>query len=58
MSATTNLLNPYAKFLNGQEPLAVLPNTPGKLKALAQKIGPGRMTTPPAPGKWSPRDIL
>jgi hypothetical protein len=36
----------------------VLPNTPGRLKALAQKIGPGRMTTSPAPGKWSPRDIL
>ena len=58
MATTTNILNPYAKFLNGQEPLAVLPETPGRLKALAQKIGQGRITTSPAPGKWSPRDIL
>lgn len=58
MSATADILNPYAKFLNGQDPMAVLPNTPGRLKALAQKIGQGRITTPPAPGKWSPREIL
>jgi len=58
MPATTDTLNPYAKFLNGQDPLAVLPNTPARLKALAQKIGSAGITTPAAPGKWSPRDIL
>lgn len=51
-------LNPYAKFLNGQDPLAVLPTTAGRLKALAQKIGPAKVATAPAPGKWSARDIV
>ena len=50
--------NPYAKFLNGQDPLAVLPNTPSRLKSLAQRIGAAKATTPPAPGKWSARDIV
>jgi len=58
MPTTTDTLNPYAKFLNGQDPLTVLRNTPARLKALAQKIGPARIKTPPAPGKWSARDIL
>lgn len=57
MSATTGILNPYARFLNGQDPLAVLPNTPSRLKELARIIGPGKITASPAPGKWSPRDI-
>lgn len=41
-------LNPYAHFLGDRNPLPVLADT----------IGPGRMSQPPAPGKWSPRDIL
>lgn len=56
--STAAVLNPYARFLNGQEPLAVLGQTPARLKSLAHKIGPGRITASPAPGKWSPRDIL
>jgi len=58
MPATADALNPYAKFLDGREPLAVLSETPGRLKALAQQIGAARITAPPAPGKWSPRDIF
>jgi hypothetical protein len=58
MSTSADTLNPYAKFLNGQQPLAVLPNTPSRLKELAQKIGAERINTSPAPGKWSPREIL
>ncbi|MFZ0691326.1 MAG: DinB family protein [Acidobacteriaceae bacterium] len=58
MSTVAATANPYAKFLQGQDPLAVLPNTPARLKALAQAIGPAKITTAPAPGKWSPRDIL
>ncbi len=58
MSATTGILNPYAKFLNGQDPLAVLPNTPSRLKELARMIGGGKIAASPAPGKWSPRDIF
>jgi hypothetical protein len=58
MSTVTDTANPYAKFLNGQDPLAVLPATPARLKTLAQTIGPAKITAPRAPGKWSPRDIL
>jgi uncharacterized damage-inducible protein DinB len=58
MSISADILNPYAKYLNGLDPLAVLPATAGRLKALAQKIGAERITASPAPGKWSPRDIL
>jgi DinB superfamily len=58
MAATTDTLNPYAKFLSGQDPLTILPGTPGRLTELAQRIGQSRITMPPAPGKWSPRDIF
>lgn len=54
---STAVLNPYAAFLNGP-PLAILEATTGRLQLLAQTIGPDRVTTAPAPGKWSARDIL
>jgi len=56
MSAAT--LNPYAVFLNGQEPMSVLDTTAGRLQFLAQAIDDEKITTAPAPGKWSARDIL
>ncbi|HEX3660907.1 MAG TPA: DinB family protein [Acidobacteriaceae bacterium] len=58
MTTPADTLNPYARFLGAQNPLAVLPATPSRLKSLARSIGPGSMTAPPAPGKWSARDIL
>lgn len=58
MTTTSTVLNPYAKFLGEQEPLKVIGATAGKLKALAEKIGPGEIDAAPAPGKWSPREIL
>lgn len=51
-------LNPYARFLGDQQPVPVLAATATRLEALARIIGPDRITTPPAPGKWSPRDIF
>lgn len=56
MSVAT--LNPYAVFLNGQDPLTILDTTAGRLQLLVQKIGDEKITTAPAPGKWSARDIL
>ncbi len=58
MSTATGTLNPYAKFLHGQDPVAAIRATPARLKSLAQTIGPTRITQSPAPGKWSARDIL
>jgi uncharacterized damage-inducible protein DinB len=51
-------LNPYARFLEGRDPVPVLAATPGRLESLVRAMGAGRITTPPAPGKWSARDIL
>lgn len=51
-------LNPYARFLDGQDPLVLLRATPSRLKNLAARIGPAQIAQSPAPGKWSPRDIL
>ena len=57
MSPTPEL-NPYARYLAGQEPLPVLAATPARLDALACGMTPERLDASPAPGKWSPREIL
>jgi hypothetical protein len=51
-------LNPYAKFLDGRRLEAILASTPSILSRLIESIGPGKATTPPAPGKWSPAEIV
>ncbi|HEX4065598.1 MAG TPA: DinB family protein [Acidobacteriaceae bacterium] len=56
--STAAVLNPYAKYLNAQDPVPVLRATSGRLKNLASVIGPAKIIQSPAPGKWSPRDIL
>jgi hypothetical protein len=58
MPTAADTLNPYAKFLASQDPLAVLKETHNRLHNLAHAIGPSRLTQSPAPGKWSPRDIF
>jgi DinB superfamily len=58
MTAATTVLNPYEKFLGEQEPLSVIGATAGKLKALADKVGPGKIEASPAPDKWSAREII
>ena len=51
-------MNPYASFLNGQDPIEVITATPKRLEALATRFGPKRISEPPAPGKWSAREVL
>ena len=51
-------LNPYAKFLDGKPAIDVISKTPGSLQALVMKADAARLTRPPAPGKWSVREIL
>lgn len=58
MTNPADTLNPYARFLDNQDPRTILPATPSRLKNLARIIGTDRIPQPPAPGKWSPRDIL
>jgi uncharacterized damage-inducible protein DinB len=52
------VLNPYANQLGGREPVGVIAATPARLRQLTIAIGPARIETPRAAGKWSPRDIL
>ena len=47
------MLNPYASYLGGRDPLEVIAITPGKLAQIAAL--PSR---PPAPGKWDVRQIV
>jgi len=52
-------LNPYAKFIDTTLPLIdSLAATPATLALLFESIGPDRTDTSPAPGKWSPTEIL
>jgi hypothetical protein len=58
MTTAPATLNPYAKYLGDQHPLAVLKASAGRLKELAAKIGPAKIGTAPAPGKWSAAEIV
>jgi hypothetical protein len=51
-------LNPYAKFIDHRPILEILASTPATLESLASSIGPDRVAVSPAPGKWSPAEIL
>ncbi len=50
--------NPYAKYLGQRRPLEVLRETPERLSALLDSIGPAGADRAPAPGKWSVSEIL
>jgi hypothetical protein len=51
-------MNPYAAHAGDRAPLDVIAETPRRLAKLLETIGPARVETPPAPGKWSARDIV
>jgi hypothetical protein len=51
-------MNPYAGHMDNQAPMDVIAATPRRLAQLIETIGAGRLETPPAPGKWSARDIV
>ena len=50
-------MNPYASYLGDQDPMRVLADTPARLQKISASLK-DRINTPPAPGKWSPREIL
>jgi uncharacterized damage-inducible protein DinB len=50
--------NPYASFLDSDNPLEVTKATPVRLENLLQALGPEKLELSPAPGKWSVRDIM
>jgi uncharacterized damage-inducible protein DinB len=51
-------MNPYASHLGDRNSLDVISDTPRRLAQLIDAIPSDRWETPPAPGKWSVRDIL
>ena len=51
-------MNPYTLQLGGQDPVAVIGDTPRRLHSLVEALGPERVGMAPAPGKWSVRQIL
>jgi hypothetical protein len=51
-------MNPYAKYLDGREPMAVLADTPGLLRLLLDAGGSAVAERALAPGKWTVRQIL
>jgi uncharacterized damage-inducible protein DinB len=51
-------VNPYASFLGSNDPVAVIASTPARLRELLDSAGDTLASQPPAPGKWSIREIL
>ena len=51
-------LNPYQKFLDGRPVREILAATPSTLAGLVETMGLAKSTHAPAPGKWSPAEIL
>lgn len=51
-------MNPYASFLGSRNALETVAQTPERIASLAAAIGHKRMGESPAPGKWSPREIV
>ena len=51
-------LNPYEKFLGDGDPVPVLFTTAGKLRTLTEGLTDEQLNAPPAPGKWSIREIV
>ncbi|MGA7339363.1 MAG: DinB family protein, partial [Terracidiphilus sp.] len=51
-------LNPYEKFLDGRPLESILASTPAALAEALGTIGDEKVSTPPAPGKWSAAEIV
>ena len=51
-------LNPYEQFLDGRTLDAILSTTSHELANQLQILGPERSVAKPAPGKWSPAEIV
>jgi uncharacterized damage-inducible protein DinB len=51
-------INPYARFLEGRDPIAQVHATPAALQSLIESIGPGGMARPYGEGKWNAAQIL
>lgn len=51
-------LNPYDKFLDGRQLEDILDSTVHEITGQLQAMGPEKAAKSPAPGKWSPAEIV
>jgi hypothetical protein len=51
-------MNPYATYLGSNDALETIGKTPARLASLLATMGEERVSEAPAPGKWSPREIV
>jgi hypothetical protein len=51
-------MNPYASNLGSRDALNTITQTTGRVQSLMTAIGEKRAGEAPAPGKWSPREIV
>lgn len=51
-------INPYQDFLDERPLDAILMATPEAIRSMLEQIGEGNTSTRPAPGKWSPAEIV
>jgi hypothetical protein len=51
-------LNPYEKYLDGRPLDTILVSTTSEITSLLHAIGADKSAKSPAPGKWSPAEIL
>jgi hypothetical protein len=51
-------VNPYDKYLDGRALDVILTETPGQVSTLLKKMGEAKTAQSPAPGKWSPAEIV
>jgi len=51
-------LNPYARFLDGRPLETILAATPAEFATHLKAIGSDKAAVSPAPGKWSPAEIV
>jgi len=51
-------VNPYADFPRDRPVAAILRATPGSIRSAFARIGEAKLSTPPAPGKWSAAEIV
>lgn len=52
------MINPYASYLGDRDPIEVIAGTPAKLESAIAAIRAEAVEQPPAPGKWSAREIV
>jgi uncharacterized damage-inducible protein DinB len=48
---------PYSHVLAGRDPQPIVEETPARLARVLDALTPAQIETPPAPGKWSVREI-